>query len=159
MARAQLTSQLLQGPMVDQQQKMTYPYYVYFRGFDQQANQGPTRIGTPVTKDGQNASIGLTTITSETLTAGLYRVTYYARITSADAISSSLTVNLFWDDGIISCSKTFTAITGNTISTTGSESYMFLIDIPPVSYSTTYASNTPGSMQYSLRVVIEAMAV
>lgn len=159
MESSQLTSQLLQGPVVDEQRKLTYPFYVYFRGKEQVSNQGPNRIGTPIALSAQNAAIDITQVTSETLTAGLYRVTYYARITSAAPISSSLTVNIFWDDGIVTCSKSFTTITGNTISTTGSESYMVQIDTPPLTFSTTYASNTAGSMQYSLSIVLEAISV
>lgn len=158
MPRSQLTSELLQGPMVDEQRRMSYPFYVYFRGADQEANQGPLRIGTPIALVGQNASIGATAITSETLTAGLYQIIYYARITSAAPTTSSLTVNIAWDDGIVSCPHSFTPITGNTISTTGSESYMVLIDSPPITFSTTYASNTAGTMQYSLHIALIAIA-
>lgn len=155
----QITSQLLQGDLVDERRKMTPSWYIYFRDKGLQANQGPLRIGSPVALANQNASIGVTSVTSEALTAGLYRITYYARITSAAGVSSSLTVNLAWDDGIVSCSKTFTAITGNTISTTGSESYMVRIDTPPITYSVTYASVPASAMQYSLDIVVEAVAV
>ncbi len=157
--RSQLTSQLLQGPVVDQDRRLMYPFYVYLRDNEQTALLGPTRIGTPIALTGQNTSLSTTAVTSETITAGLYRVTYYARITSADLVSSSLTVSLAWDDGIVSCTHNFTAITGNTISTTGSESYMVRIDTPPITFTTVYASNTPGAMQYALSLVIEAVAV
>ncbi len=157
--RSQLTAQLLQGPVVDEQRRLMYPFYVYLRDNEQAQLQGPTRLGTPIALTGQNTSLGTMAVTSETLTAGLYRITYYARITAADATSSSLTVSIAWDDGIVSCTHAFTAITGNTISTTGSESYMVRIDTPPITFTTVYASNTPGAMQYALSLVIEAVAV
>lgn len=157
--QSHLTSELLQGPLVNPDRTMAYPFYVYFRNGEEQADQGPTRIGTPVSLENQSTSIGTTAITGEAITAGLYRVTYYARITIADGVSSSLTVNISWDDGAATCTHSFTAITGDTTTTTGSESYMVLIDAPPISYSTTYASNTPGAMKYKLSVVLESIAV
>ncbi len=157
--RSQLTAQLLQGPVVDEQRRLMYPFYVYLRDNEQTALLGPTRIGTPIALTGQNTSLSTAAVTSETLTAGLYRVTYYARITAVDLVSSSLTVSIAWDDGIVSCTHAFAAITGNTISTTGSESYMVRIDTPPITFTTTYVSNTPGAMTYALSIALEAVAV
>lgn len=107
---------------------------------------------------GQSASIGTTPIPLPSLATGLYRLTYYARITTADAVSSSLTVTLTWTDGGVSPSFSGAAMTGNTTTTAQSGSAMVQIDAAsPISYSTTYASNTPAAMQYRLTILVEAV--
>lgn len=159
MARSELTSELLQGPLVNPDKTMAFPFYVYFRDQQDANDQGPSRVGTPIALVNQSGNIGTTPATDATLTAGLYRVTYYARIMVADGVSSSLTVTITWDDGGVTCSHQFAAITGDTTSTTGSESYMVLIDAPPITFTTAYASNTPGAMQYKLSISVEAVAV
>lgn len=127
----------------------------WFRNIRQAIDATPSQITTPVTLTAQSASIGVTPIPSDPLAPGLYSVTYYARITTAAVTSSSLTVTLFWTDGGVSCTHAFTALTGNTVSTTGSDSYLLRIDqATPISYSTTYASNGAGEMVYSLDLVL-----
>lgn len=105
----------------------------------------------------QGAAIASTTLLT-TAGAGLFRVSWYVRITTADAVSSSVTVTISWTD-VTGCSKTFTAITGNTTTTTDSGS----VTIRPgtataIKYSTAYASNTPGVMRHSLELSAEQVA-
>lgn len=106
----------------------------------------------------QNASIGTTPIPLPSLATGLYRVTTYARITTVDAVSSSLTVTISWTEGAVALSLSGAAMTGNTTTTVQSNTATIQIDASsPISYSTTYASNTPGSMKYKLIVLVEAV--
>ncbi len=155
----QITSALLNEPFVGTDKRMTYRWYTYFRGQGQLLDQGPTRIGTPVALTSQDTSLGTTPITSETLTAGLYRVTYYLRVTTADGVTSSIRVNLAWDDNGVSCTHNFTALTNDTVTLPASESFMLNLTAPPLTYSTTYASNTPAKMKYKLSLVLEAVAL
>lgn len=109
-----------------------------------------------------SASIGTTTILTPGQD-GYYSFAYYAAITTpatTGAATSSLTVILSWTDTGIVKSKTFTAITGNTTATTGSETYpRFYVDGgAPITYSTTYASDTAGQMVYKLSGAVASVA-
>jgi hypothetical protein len=107
----------------------------------------------------QGAAIGTTAIPTPVLTAGLYRVSTYARITRAATVSSSLTVTVSWVDGGIACSQAFAAITGNTTGTVQAQAVMIRADQgTTVSYATAYASSGATSMQYALDVRLESMA-
>ena len=112
-----------------------------------------------VSVSGQSASIGTTAIPTAALTAGLYLVSYYARITQAGTVSSSLTVTLHWTESTLALTVTGAAMTGNTTTTVQSGTHLVRIDASsPVSYSTTYASVGATAMQYRLDVVLERVA-
>lgn len=145
-------------PISDPSGLISQPWQIYFRDQNIAQSSSTSNAVTPIALSTQNASIGTTAFPAASLNGGLYIFTYYARITGAAGVSSSVQVSLAWTDGSIACSKTFTAITGNTTSTTGSESYMINIDPgTPVSYSTTYASNPGAAMTYDLSLVLEAI--
>ena len=102
----------------------------------------------------QSASIGVTPIPLGSVNQGLYRLTYYFRITSPGT-TSSLSVSFGWTDGGVACAKTSAAVTTNTTNTTDSNTYMIRSDAAlPITYSTTYASTGPA-MVYALYVVVE----
>ena len=104
----------------------------------------------------QNASIAATDLTDGTFGAGLYRLTYYARVTKAAGVSSSLQVTFAWTDHAIAQTSSGAAMTGNTTTTQQSGTVLVYSNAAsPISYSTTYASNGAGEMEYSLYVVIE----
>ena len=107
---------------------------------------------------GHAASIAATELADGT--AGIYRLTYYARISTAAVTSSSLTVTFGWTDGGVACSVSGTAITGNTTATTGTGAVLVQSDASaPITYATTYASNGAGEMTYTLYVMVEAVAL
>lgn len=107
----------------------------------------------------QAASIGTTSIPLDILSEGLYRVTYYARITTAGTVSSSLTVTLGWTDHSVSCSFSGAAMVANTISTIQSNTVMVRNDAAsPLTYATTYATAGATAMQYSLDILVEQIA-
>jgi hypothetical protein len=102
------------------------------------------------------ASVAATDLDIGSNLAGLYRVTWHARITRAATTSSSLTVILRWTHGGIAQSKTFAAITGNTTSTTDTGTALISVDVgTPIRYETTYASVGATPMQHSLDIVVE----
>jgi hypothetical protein len=122
-------------------------------------DQSSQRIADPVALESQGASIGTTPIPSGALGAGLYRVSWYARITRAATTSSSLTVTIGWTESAVSLALSGAALTGNTITTVQSGSALLQIDqASPVTYSTAYASVGGTSMLYTLTVVLERIA-
>lgn len=119
----------------------------------------PARLNTPYTVTNQTASIGATALPTESLSSGLYSVTFYARITTAAAVSSSLTVTLLWTENGDALSTSFPAITGNTTLTADSGTFLMSIDAAsPLSFSTTYASVGVPVMAYSLSLVAQQVA-
>jgi hypothetical protein len=119
-------------------------------------NKTPRRTNNVDLTD-QAAAIAATDMGS-TPRAGLYRLTYYARITQAATTSSSLTVTLDWTDGVVNPSYSGAAITGNTTTTTQSGSQTFLVDArSAINYSTAYASVGATPMQYALSLYLEEL--
>ena len=106
----------------------------------------------------QAATVSATDFQTVSLTEGLYRVTYAARITRAATVNSSLTVALGWTDGGVSCSQSGAAMTGNTTSTTQSGIVAMHVDAAtPVTYTLTYASAGATTMLYSFTAALESV--
>lgn len=104
----------------------------------------------------QAASISTSDLTDGTWGAGLYRLTYYARITRAGTISSSLTVTFGWTDATQAVTASGAAITGNTVTTIQTGTILIYSDAAsPITYATTYATAGATTMQYRLSVVAE----
>lgn len=133
--------------------------YLSYR--DLAIDRAPSRVNdTGVALTAQGAAIATTSINTGSLSAGLYRVSYYARITRAATTSSSLTVTLRFTDGSVACAYSGAAITGNTTATFQSGSQVFHIDAAStISYETAYASVGATSMQYSLYIVVEQLEI
>ena len=107
----------------------------------------------------QQASIGTTAIPLDVLSTGLYRITYYTRITTPATVSSSLIITLGWTDGSVSCTSSGAAVTGNTVSTVQGGTIMVRNDqASPLTYATTYASVGATPMQYALDILVEQIA-
>ena len=108
----------------------------------------------------QGAAIAVTAFDMPVLEAGLYKVTYFARITRAASTSSQLNVNVVFTDGAIVCTMDGAAIAGNTTATVESESFLVRIDrATTIRYSTTYASVGATTMQYGVDFVVESVPV
>lgn len=120
--------------------------------------QACARVLKVVTLTGQTASIGSTTFEIGTAASGIYRLTYYARITTAASVSSSLTVSFGWTESTVTLAGSGSAITGNTVTTIASGSILVRVDASSTpTYSTTWASvGTPGA--YRLDLICEFVA-
>lgn len=115
-------------------------------------------ILTSVVLTNQSASIGATPIPLRSTSAGLYRVSVYARITTVDAVSSSLTISIGWTESAIPLTLSGAAMTGNLVTTVQSFSLIVQADAnAPLNYSTAYISNTPAMMKYRLTVTCESL--
>lgn len=118
--------------------------------------QASAQVLKVITLTNQSAAIGATAVPLGTVTAGMYRIAWYARITTVDGVSSSLTVTARWTEGAVALTLSGAAITGDT--TTSVQSGVIAVQVDAnaaISYSTAYASNTPNKMKYALRVVVE----
>lgn len=113
-----------------------------------------------VTLSSQGASIGATSFAGATILKGNYRATYYARITTAAGVTSSLTVTLAWTDGAVAQTFSGAAMAGNTTTTWQSNTITIRADAgTAITYATTYASNPAGAMKYCLDLVLEKIRI
>jgi hypothetical protein len=129
----------------------------YFQSQGQSIASSPSRV-TDVPLTAQSTSIGATALNASNLNAGLYRISWFAHITTAATVSSSLTVGLGCTDHGVPLSFTFPALTGNTTSTAGTGTATLQSDAnAPVTYTITYASSGATPMQYTFRVLVELM--
>lgn len=118
----------------------------------------PTLYSAKIALTNQNTSLGTTNIPLPTLAQGDYVFFYYSRVTVPDGVSSSLIVRLRWTEGAVSLVLSGAAMTGNSTTTVQSGSVPVFIDgATPLAFSTTYASNTPGAMRYTLRIKVQSL--
>ena len=107
----------------------------------------------------QAASIGTTAFPLASIPPGLWRISYYARITQPASTSSSLIVTFGWMDGSVTMSYSGAAITGNLTTAAQFGTVVLRSDnTQPISYSTTYGSVGATPMQYELDMVCEELA-
>lgn len=128
------------------------------QALDQQAQQlasAPTRVNS-VSGENQSASIIATDLASSTLTGGLYEVRPYARIIQAASVSSSLQLVIGYTENGVVLARTFTAVTGNTITTIMTDPIITIHADPgtPITYAWTYASVGAPPMKYRYDLVL-----
>lgn len=105
---------------------------------------------------GQNASIAATAVPTPELSAGLYRVSYYARITQPATTDSELTVTIGWTDDGVACAQAGAVMDGNTTDTVQTGVLMVRIDkATTITYETTRVSVGAQPMLYKLDVKVE----
>ena len=108
---------------------------------------------------GQAASIGATALPLGSIPAGIYRVSYYVRVTTPDSTSLSLTMTFAFTDRAVSQSQSAAAMTGNTITTLQFGTLIVRVDRnTPVTYAVTYTAGT-GDGRFALDVAIEQLAL
>lgn len=108
----------------------------------------------------QSGSLATTPFPTGSLSAGLYRVSVFTRITTVAATSSSLAVTVSFTRGGVACSLSSPALTTNLTSSVQGTAWPIAIDAgTPISYSTTYASVPAGQMKYELIGAVETVNV
>lgn len=147
-------------PVVDNKTGLiTRTWQVYFRNLRTDIDSAPASLHQ-VALTAQTASIAATAVPSDVLTAGLYRVSWYARITRAATTSSSLTVTIGWTEQGTPLTVSGAAVTGNTTTTVQNATQVLQIDgSTPITYATTYASTGATTMAYELTVLLEQLQV
>jgi len=145
----------LRDPVVDANRMLSQAWMKYLVRLPATLYAIPSRLNGE-TEIAQAASIAATDISGAGLLAGLYRVSYYARVTQAATTSSSLVVTLGWTDGGVAQSYSGADMTGNTTATNQAGSVLIRVDAgQPVTYATTYGSVGGTVMQYAISVTLE----
>ena len=115
----------------------------------------PARVAN-VSLTAKTASIGATAFDRTSKDAGMYRIGYFARITTAATTSSSLTVTMSGTNGGVAVSFAGSAMTANSTATVQSGNFYLQADAATdIKYATTYASSGGTAMVYSLWVTLE----
>ena len=137
---------------------VTESWVKWFTQLSQGVSQSSVLLST-TSLTSQAASITTTTINTGPLNAGLYRITWYARITQAASSSSSLTITIGWTDASVAVTYAGSAITGNTTTTFQSVTQTVYSDrLSDLTYATTYSSTGATAMQHSLYIVVEKVS-
>jgi hypothetical protein len=138
-------------------QLIEYHWDNWFQGLANALNVTAASVGR-VMLTTQSATVTTQPLTMQTLSQGLYRITYYARITRPASSSSSLTPSFNWTDGGVACSITESALTGNLTTTTGARVVPMQIDAATSpTYTLTYASTGGTTMQFEWTAELEAL--
>jgi len=118
----------------------------------------------------QTAAITTTTLYAVPASgAGQYRVSWNAKVTTVDAVSSTLgalTIVYTDPDGIAQTITAPASVAAGTIATSsaGNTTTTVLLGMPlllncklstNITYAMAYVSNTPGSMAYNLHIILE----
>lgn len=137
---------------------LTQKWLEWFTQVNQLISLSPAAAVPAIVLTSQSASIAATDLSGGALRAGLYRVSYYARITTPGGVSSSLTIAFDWTDGGATPTYTGAAMTGNAVTTVQEHVGIIRIDgASPIRYSTTYASVGAPAMQYRLDITLEEL--
>ena len=132
----------------------------FFRLLWQVLRDAMTRTPTEarLSGSGQTATLATTTIRTTTIQAD-YEAGYYIRKTTADGVSSSLTVTLGWTENSVAQTRAFAALTTDTTAANQSAVIPILADAATnITIAILYASNTPGQMVYLYRAAVKRLA-
>lgn len=112
----------------------------------------------PVLSSESSAAIPVTPLPLGAISAGLYRVSVYLRVTQPDGAGSSVTPFVTFIDEGITCTMEGTPLTSDAIDEPNSSTLVVQVDAPgPISFGTLYSSTTPNAMEYKAVVVIERL--
>jgi hypothetical protein len=103
------------------------------------------------------AAVGTTPFLVGELAAGMYRVSWNARIKTPAGISSSLQITIGYLDGTVAQTFLGDLLNTNTTTTKESQSKVLRIDKGAITYALAYASNPAAAMVADLDFVIESL--
>lgn len=135
-------------------------WYRWLAGITGAVAATPTIFSAQIRLTDQHAAIPTTNIPLPGLSQGNYLVSYYARVTTADGVASSLQVTMGWTDPDGSISAAISDVPLTLDSITLPRSNVYLADVKgntPITYATAYSSNTPDQMRYKLNIVVQAV--
>ena len=146
----------------DTGKKIRSPYFAqehidWWLEQQRRVEDGPEQLGT-VSLSAQSADIAATPVPMPDLTAGMYRVSYYVRVTRAGSVSGEIQIQIGWTDGTIALTSAGTNLTANTTSTFEQRT-LFLAVAANVSitYEAIYNDGGGTAMQYKLEIVVEKL--
>lgn len=141
--------------IVDKQGYPTEAFIRYFESQDNLIGAAASNIGQASSTSGA-ASVSTTPITTQAISNGVYRVSWYMEVVTPAGVSSSLDITIAWTSNGVAKSNTSSAITTNLATSFLSGVLTIHSDgDAPVTYSIGYASNPAAAMLYGAWVVLE----
>ena len=133
---------------------MTLAWINAFTALFQQINQIPVTAAS-VSLNDQAAAIPATDMTEGKLNTGEYRLSWYAAVTTAASVSSSLQIEFDWEYRGVTQNRKGTALVANDPTEFDTDVILITVDgNTPVRYTVGYAQvGTP--MAYDIRVCLE----
>lgn len=115
-------------------------------------------ITAPLLLVNQNAAI-VTTNAYAVLVDGLYEISWYVRKTTADGVSSSLTLTLGWTESGLPLTEAQAALGVDSTSAEQSGTKLIHVDAnTALTFAVAYASNTPGQMKFRLDMCVRRLS-
>lgn len=113
----------------------------------------PTRVRS-VYLSAQSAGISATDMTDGTLTAGRYRLSYNARVTTIGGLGETVTINLAWTDNGVSRTHDSSKLDGTVLANHVEGGLLIYADaLAPITYAVDYSAAL--TMVYALDVILE----
>lgn len=157
----------LQTPLTDPQGRLTTAGYGWLNGpssgdalaIVQALQRSIYRPCDPVLLTDQKAVIAATAFQVTALADALYRVSWYAQVTTADGVSSTFTPTISWTSSGRILTASVGAITGDTLNTFQTGSALIQSDAgAPITYSSPYASNSDKKMRFKWALALEQVS-
>jgi hypothetical protein len=135
---------------------LTEDWRHWFQQVKDRIDATAARVGATLALAAQSAAAAGTLLTATE--AGLYRVTWTARVTQAATTSSSLAVSIGATADGVTTSQAGAALTSNTVGAVSSGSVLVEADTATaITYATAYSSVGATSMLYALSIVVERL--
>jgi LDH2 family malate/lactate/ureidoglycolate dehydrogenase len=142
-------------PIVDKKGAITFYFRLAWQSLIDAFQQVPTVAATEVLAQ---AAALVTTALYTTRAAGLYRISWYLRKTTADGVSSSLTLTLGWTETAFAQSEAQAAVAVDAVTAQQSgQKVVYADESTDLTIAVAYASNTPGAMKWRLDASVEAL--
>ena len=134
------------GVSLEANRLMSRPWVAWLSDMVDRLDASPARVAN-VSLTAKTASISATAFDRASKDAGMYRIGYFARITTAATTSSSLTVTMSGTNGGVAVSFAGSAMTANSTATVQSGNIYLQADAATdIKYATTHASSGGTAM-------------
>jgi hypothetical protein len=137
---------------------MGYRWVQFWGDFFARMDKAPIRDGR-VTLTDQSAAIATTPVPLSSVSAGVYRITYYLELTVVAGVSSSVTPTFRWTaKGGTAKNFAGAAMNANTLVQYQQDSIVIRVDKnTAISYEAAYASNPAGGAKFALDIQVETV--
>lgn len=135
-------------------------FLTFMRGMGQDIDAAPL-ILEPVVAEAQTAAITTTAFPSDgDLSAGIYRVSWAAKVVTAAGVSSDFQVTISWTWKTVSQQWVGTLRNGNLTTTydLASVPLLYVDAATPISYAVSYNSNPANAMAFDFFACLERLA-
>lgn len=151
----------IRDPLVNKEGFVTgNPWLAWLRDIRADIDAAPVGF-EPVVVEARTSAISTTAIpTDGDLTAGVYRVSWAAKVVTAAAVSSDFQVTISWTWKTVTQQWVGTSRNGNLTTTydLSSVPLLYVDAASPITYAVSYNSNPASAMAYDFFLALERLA-